>query len=459
MKATIKLLLPALLVFGFALPTTSIAADISMSELLSKVRAGRAADAEVNRQREAAFSADAAQQEALIRQAQSQVAQMEAESSRLEAEFNQNESAVTAKKQQRDERLGSLKELFGHLTGAAGDMRTRFRNSITTSQFNKSFTDENGVEQLPRIDFLTALIKKMNDDTDLPSMEEIERLWFEMHQELTASGQVTKYDTAIGTGDQQVVRVGLFNLLTDGQYVGYDNGISSVLARQPGKVPNPSDIQGASVGQIVPVGIDPTGPKGGGFLKALINTPTFMERWNSGGLVGYMITALGVVGVLLAIWRWLAISGISGRVKRQLKTKTISDKNPLGRILKVAADNPGSDNESLELKLGEQIIKERPSLMRGINLLKVIAMVAPLMGLLGTVTGMIRVFSDIVIYGAGDPSVMAGGISLALVTTVLGLCVAIPMLLLHSLVNGKAKSVQHVLEEQSAGIIAERTGR
>jgi len=447
MKNTIKLLLPALLVLGFSLPTTSIAADISMSELLNKVRAGRAADAAENTRRENAFKADAAQQEALIRQAQQRVAQMEAESSRLEAEFNQNELAVNEKKIQRDQRLGSLKELFGHLTGAAGDLRTRFRGSVTTSQFPN------------REEFLTNLIKKMNDDTDLPTMEEIEQLWFEMHQELTASGQVAKYNTKIGTENQEVVRVGLFNLLTDGQYVGYDNGISSILPRQPGKVPNPSDIQNASVGQIVPVGIDPTGPKGGGFLKALINTPTMMERWKSGGLVGLMITILGVVGVLLAIWRWLAISGISGRVKRQLKTKTISDKNPLGRILKVAADNPGSDNESLELKLGEQIIKERPSLMRGINLLKVIAMVAPLMGLLGTVTGMIRVFSDIVIYGAGDPSVMAGGISLALVTTVLGLCVAIPMLLLHSLVNGKAKSVQHVLEEQSAGIIAERTGR
>lgn len=447
MKNTIKLLLPTLLVLGFMLPTTTIAAEISMSELLSKVRAGRAADAAENSRREAAFKADAAQQEALIRQAQAEVTRMEAESTRLEAEFNQNELAVNEKKIQRDQRLGSLKELFGHLTGAAGDMRTRFRGSITTSQFPN------------REVFLTDLIKKMNDDTDLPTMEEIEQLWFEMHQELTASGQVAKYDTKIGTENQEVVRVGLFNLLTDGQYVGYENGISSILARQPGKVPNPRGIQGASVGEIVPVGIDPTGPKGGGFLKALINTPTFTERWQSGGLVGYMITLLGIAGVILAIWRWLAISGIGGRVKRQLKTKTISDKNPLGRILKVAADNPNSDNESLELKLGEQIIKERPSLMRGINLLKVIAMVAPLMGLLGTVTGMIRVFSDIVIYGAGDPSVMAGGISLALVTTVLGLCVAIPMLLLHSLVNGKAKAVQHILEEQSAGIIAERTGR
>ena len=190
MKNTIKLLLPTLLVLGFMLPTTTIAAEISMSELLSKVRAGRAADAAENSRREAAFKADAAQQEALIRQAQAEVTRMEAESTRLEAEFNQNELAVNEKKIQRDQRLGSLKELFGHLTGAAGDMRTRFRGSITTSQFPN------------REVFLTDLIKKMNDDTDLPTMEEIEQLWFEMHQELTASGQVAKYDTKIGTENQ-----------------------------------------------------------------------------------------------------------------------------------------------------------------------------------------------------------------------------------------------------------------
>lgn len=448
MKLSIKLFLSsALVAVVCAVPVNSFAADISMSDLLNKVRAGRSSDAAENSRREAAFQADAARQEQLIRTAQAEVARLEQQSAQLESEFNQNELAVNEKKAQRDERLGSLKELFGHLTGAAGDMRTRFQGSITSSQFPD------------REAFLTGLIKKMNDDTDLPTMEEIERLWFEMHNELTASGQVAKYTTKIGTEQQEVVRVGLFNLLQGNDYVGYESGISTILARQPSGVPNAGALQSANPGDLIPVGIDPTGPKGGNFLKALINTPTMLERWQSGKTVGYLITIVGILGVLLAIWRWLAISGISGKVKRQLKNKAISDKNPLGRVLKVAADNPNSDNESLELKLGEQIIKERPAIMKGINLLKVIAMVAPLMGLLGTVTGMIKVFSDIVIYGAGDPSTMAGGISLALVTTVLGLCVAIPMLLLHTLVNSKAKSVLHVLEEQSAGIVAQRTGR
>jgi len=103
------------------------------------------------------------------------------------------------------------------------------------------------------------------------------------------------------------------------------------------------------------------------------------------------------------------------------------------------------------------ILKETPRLERSLNLLKIIAAVAPLLGLLGTVTGMIITFQAITIFGAGDPKAMAGGISGALVTTVLGLIVAIPTVLLHTFVSGRAKKILHVLDEQSTGIIAEHT--
>jgi biopolymer transport protein ExbB len=115
------------------------------------------------------------------------------------------------------------------------------------------------------------------------------------------------------------------------------------------------------------------------------------------------------------------------------------------------------DTETLELKLSEGILKETPKLESGLNLLKIIAAIAPLMGLLGTVTGMIVTFQAITIFGAGDPKAMAGGISGALVTTVLGLLVAIPTVLLHTIVNGRAQRIIHVLNEQTTGIIAEHT--
>ena len=112
--------------------------------------------------------------------------------------------------------------------------------------------------------------------------------------------------------------------------------------------------------------------------------------------------------------------------------------------------------DRLELKLAEAIMAERPDIERGIGAVRIISVVAPLAGLLGTVTGMIVTFQMITLYGTGDPKLMAGGISQALVTTVLGLLVAIPTTLLHSFTASSAKGIISVLEEQSTGILAER---
>jgi biopolymer transport protein ExbB len=206
-----------------------------------------------------------------------------------------------------------------------------------------------------------------------------------------------------------------------------------------------------------PFGIDPTGPTGGTFLSALINTPTLSERFEQGGQIGLAIGIVGVFAILLAIWRLIVLTGVNARVNSQLKADQANANNPLGRVLMVHEQNPTMDTETLELKLSEAILKEVPKIEFGLNLLKIIAAIAPLMGLLGTVTGMIITFQAITIFGAGDPKAMAGGISGALVTTVLGLLVAIPTVLLHTVANGQAKKVIHVLDEQSTGLIAEHT--
>ena len=442
-----------LFLFVVSFPLTTIAADdaLSMSKLLQQVKEGRLKDAADNKKREQAFIAEKEQQVARIKKAMEDFERLEEKSVLLEQRFNANELLVEEKRQQRNERLGSLKELFGHLTGAAGDLRSRFRNSITTSQFQD------------REIFLNDLIKKMNSDTDLPTIEEIERVWYELHQEMTESGRVVKYNAKVGTEkEREIVRIGLFNLVSRGEYLAYDADTRtvSVLPRQPvGLSENAKKLQTSTSGDVTPVGIDPTGAAGGGFLKAIINTPTLEERWHQGRQVGYIITAVGAFAVLVAIWRLLMLSLISFKIKAQLKSKEIKTNNPLGRILSVAESNRTSDIESLELKMGEAILKESPKIQSGLSLLKIIAMVAPLLGLLGTVTGMIIVFQAITIYGAGDPKAMAGGISSALVTTVLGLIVAIPTLLMHTMLNGKARKLLHILEEQSAGIVAERAGQ
>lgn len=422
---------------------------LSLEQLLQQVKEGQVKDAADLKRREQAFLEEKEQQEAKIRQAMQQVEALEAKSAELETQFNANELLVEEKREQRNERLGSLKELFGHLTAAAGDMRSRFQNSITTSQFPD------------REKFLNDLIKKMNSDTDLPTLEEIEQVWFELHREMTESGHIVKYKTTVGTEkNREIVRIGLFNLVSNGDYLDYNADTRSVrvLPRQPVRLANGAATLQASTGGITAVGIDPTGAAGGGFLEAIIHTPTLEERWRQGRQVGYIITVIGVFAILISFWRFFVLTATSAKINSQLKQKQVNTNNPLGRILKVAEDNKSSDTESLELKLGEAILKESPKIQSGLSLLRIIAMVAPLLGLLGTVTGMIIVFQAITIYGAGDPKAMAGGISSALVTTVLGLVVAIPTLLLHSMLSSKAKNLVHILEEQSAGIIAERAG-
>ncbi|MGB1159020.1 MAG: MotA/TolQ/ExbB proton channel family protein [Porticoccaceae bacterium] len=433
---------------AFSLPAIANEAK-TLDELLELIQSAKISETAEYRNREAEFKRDQRKQSQLLKSAKNTKAAEERRSDRLEQIIRDNDIKLAALREQRDKRLGSLKELFGHLTGAAGDIRAKLNQSIVSAQIPG------------RTDFLDELIDKMSSDTRLPSIEDIEKLWYEQQREMVESGRVVKFNRSVLRANGQpeemeVVRVGTYNLLADGMYLEYspESGLVSELTRQPsGYSGGAEDLQDASSG-FTKVGLDPTGPLGGGLLAALINAPTLVERWHFGGIVGYVITAVFAFAIALAVWRFIVLFGMSKAVKTQLQTEVADDSNPLGRVLKVAADNPGLDAESLELKLHEAVLKERPSIESGLNLLKIIAMVAPLLGLLGTVTGMIITFQMITLFGAGDPKAMAGGISQALITTVLGLVVAIPTVLMHTLVNGKAQGILHVLEEQSAGIVA-----
>jgi len=421
----------------------------SLVELLDMIESAKISETAEYRQREADFLKDQRKQNQLLKGAKNTEAAEERRSDRLEQTIRDNDIKLAALREQRDKRLGSLKELFGHLTGSAGDLRAKLNQSIVSAQIPG------------RTEFLDELIEKMSSDTKLPSIEDIEKLWYEQQREMVESGRVVKFNRTVllANGEPQdmdVVRVGTYNLLADGMYLEYspESGLVSELTRQPsGYAGGAEDLQEATSG-FTKVGLDPTGPFGGGLLAALINAPTLIERWHFGGIVGYVITAVFAFAIILAVWRFVVLFGMSSAVRSQLKGSDVDTENPLGRVLKVASDNPGLDAESLELKLHEAVLKERPGIESGLNLLKIIAMVAPLLGLLGTVTGMIITFQMITLFGAGDPKAMAGGISQALITTVLGLVVAIPTVLLHTLVNGKAQGILHILEEQSAGIVA-----
>ena len=421
----------------------------SLAELLILVQEGRVVSARVNEERERRFLRGRNNQQAEVRKAEALQRQEEAEAERLNDIFQKNEERVRAKRAILDKRLGSLRELFGVLQQVSGDTRGVFEGSIVSAE-------------LPgRGEWLGEFAQSMGKSSKLATIEEIERLWFEIQREITESAKITRFNTRVIKADgeevqQEVIRIGSFNLVSDGEYVNYDINESVVkeLHRQPAArfVSSAGNLEDAD-GGFVSFGLDPTR---GQLLALQVQVPTLGERINQGGTPGYVIIALGIIAFLLSIERFLTLGRVGGRVRKQSRNPDSPDKsNPLGRVLQVHHDNRSVDAETLQLKLDEAILKEQPGINARIAFIKIISMVAPLLGLLGTVIGMIITFQAITLFGTGDPKTMAGGISQALITTVLGLTVAIPTVLLHSIVDSRARGIMHILTEQSAGLVAE----
>ena len=441
--------------FVFAQDAEEETPEVSTVEaLLMLVKEGKTKEQSENSQREAKFLANKNKQAETLAAEKRELARQERIADQLEAEYKKNEEILRVKEEAYQKELGSLVELFGHLQSSAGEAAVQFSGSLTSPQFG-----------LERVDFLNDLTSKMSETTELPTIREIEGLWYELQREMVASGQVVSFDTTVVDVDGEsstckVTRVGLFNAVCDGKYLEYVSatGQFAFLPRQPvGRFTKTAKKVGnADPGEQVKFGIDPTGPTGGSLLANLIQTPSLAERAAQGREVGYAIIFVGLIGIGIAFWKLWSLFMLGKAVKAQSGSKTLDVRNPLGRVLKVGEDNFKKDIDTLELKLAEAIMAERPSIERGIGAVRIISVVAPLAGLLGTVTGMIVTFQMITLYGTGDPKLMAGGISQALVTTVLGLLVAIPTTLLHSFTASSAKGIISVLEEQSTGILAER---
>ena len=450
MKRITTIIAAGLLILGTGAASAQQNDASSMSELLRLIEQGQARDSQEARQREADFARRRNEQQNLLNQARAERNRQENESARLEQLFETNQATITTARGQLDERLGALKELFGVLQTVSGDTQGRFSASLTNIQYPD------------RGDFLVELGTKMASATELASIEDIERLWFELQREVSESGRVVSFNHLVtrANGDQEqveVVRVGAFNIVADFGYLEFNDneGALSELQRQPpGRYAGSTgDLASADSGY-VDFGVDVTR---GGILGLLVESPTVMDRIHQGGIVGYCIIGLGFIGLLIAIIRFLGLTSDSRKVTAQLKRDSASTDNPLGRVLAAYESNQNADTETIELKLSEAALKEMPGLTKGLLLIKVISVVAPLMGLLGTVTGMIKTFQVITLYGAGDPKMMAGGISQALMTTVLGLVVAIPMVLLHTIVSGQSRKVINILQSQSAGLIAKHS--
>ena len=445
-------------------------APTNLDQLLELVKKGKFQEQAENRKREVEFKAKVDEQDAILKREQEELRNQEMIADQLEEEFKNNQERIRVAEEAYLKKLGSLNEIFGHIQSVSTDSRVTFESSLYAAEYKEEFAEKKrkgeAEYEIGREEFLIGLSKDMSGGLVLPTIADLRRVMVEMVDEMKASGEVSRFTTNVinvdGTQTEcEVVRIGVYNAVCGDKYLEYvpAKGQYQFLARQPaGRYTNSADrISDADVSSgYVSFSVDPSGPSGGALLANLVQNPSLLERIQQGGIIGYIILAIGGITLLYAIFKYVMLWLTSRAVHAQLSSTTPNQSNPLGRVLSVGKTHMKDEIDRLELKLAEAIMGERPAIERGISFVKIVSVVAPLAGLLGTVTGMIITFQQITLFGTGDPKIMAGGISQALVTTVLGLVVAIPTTLAHSFLQSSARSVVDVLEEQATGIVAEK---
>jgi biopolymer transport protein ExbB len=415
-----------------------------LDDLLKQVKADRVSEAKLDKKREAEFKNARSDKQALLNTAKKELANQEARNKRLTKAYAANEIKLAQKEVELDNATGTLGEMFGVSRAAAANAYGQIATSIVSAEF------PGRGEALNRIANAKAI----------PALEDLEELWFALQTEMTQSGKISQFSVEVTNLDgakstETITRIGTFNLVSENGYLTYNDEVGQVqpLPKQPaGYIAETASNFFNSNSGYAGVYVDPSR---GGILSLETRKKTVEEFFHEGKEVGYAITVLFIIGCIIALERMIVLGSMSSKIKAQEKNlDTPNENNPLGRLLKIYHENKNVDAETLELKLDEGILRETPQVDRGVNLIKMFAAIAPLMGLLGTVIGMIMTFQTITLFGTGDPKIMAGNISLALVTTALGLICALPLILIHSVIAGKAKSVLQKLDEQSAGLIA-----
>jgi biopolymer transport protein ExbB len=427
------------------------AAAGNLDELLEQTRSARALEAKANEEREKKFAAERAKQSQLVTEARAALAAERSRGAALASAFDTNEKKLTELQTQLDAKAGNLGEMFGVVRQVANDFSSVVHNSIISAQYPD------------REDF----VAKLAQAKALPSMPDLERFWFELQREMTESGAIARFTSKVVTPDgapldASVVRVGAFNASTTAQYLQYLPGQKqlAIMPRQPTSEWRSAakQVEDAAAGYVSSV-IDPTR---GVLLSIYAQRPNVMERIEKGESVGYIIIIVGLVGAALAIYQFFYLATVRGKVRNQLKFPDAPEAdNPLGRVLATfKGEKERVDKEEtaevVELRISEAVLKEVPKLERFQSFLRLAVAAGPLLGLIGTVVGMIITFQSITESGSSDPKLMAAGISQAMIATLLGLGIAVPLLFANAWLQSISKSIVQILDEQSTGLLAER---
>ena len=435
--------------FSYANPT--------LDDLLNKVLEERKTESAEFKEREQKFKTEKTNRQNLLNKAIKELKEEENLSAKLTKQFEKNEKELAVLETELQLATGVLGELFGSVKQITGDFRGQINQSLISAEIP-------GREEF---------LNKIASQKKLPNIQDLRKLWFEIQREMTEQGKVSafKKEVITTTGDKKtksITRIGAFNLISDGKYLNYQGDLNQIveLVKQPDRKFTRliKKLEKAKPESHSFFAVDPSR---GSLISILIKTPSFIERIYQGGLVGLVIICVLLFGLAVSVERFITIKKEEKKIKAQLKTlhkgseSPTSEKNiykqdnPIGLIFLNYEKNKHLDIESLTANLNEVAVKYLPKVEKGIGMIKLLSVLSPLLGLLGTVTGMILTFQSITLFGTGDPKLMAGGISQALMTTVMGLASAIPLLLIHNFILSRSQNLIQILEEQTAGLLAE----
>ena len=437
-----RTLMAALLLPITLVPVAASAAADDLDALVEAVRQEALREASHDEERIERFLAAREEQAAMVREARAQLAAANRRADELRAEYEGNEKTLTEYQASLTERAGDLNDTFAIVRQAALSADGVLESSLVAAEHAERST----------------FLKDLGGGERPPTIDDIKRLWTAVLTEISESGKVVRFPATVikphgDEAEQVVTRAGVFNSVSEGAFLRYlsQSGKLVELSRQP-----PPRFRGLARGLeeadggMVPMALDPSR---GAILSLMVQSPDLGERIRQGGYIGYLILILGAIGLAIVIRRAVGLFLTRRAVDRQDGRRDPDGNNPLGRLRRVADETQDSGTDAMGVRLDEQLAEESSLLNRGLPTLAVLAAVSPLLGLLGTVTGMIETFQSITLFGTGDPKLMSGGISQALVTTQLGLAVAIPLVLFHSMLTGRANRLVERLGKHASDML------
>ncbi len=455
--------------------------------LEQEIREMRAQEAQLTQQKEAEARRDLAEQQRRTQEMVARRDRAEAHSKQLDSQWESNEARINEITALLNQHQGNLGELFGVTRQIAGDAAGVLRESLISTQFSPPEGQEDRAAFMVRIAAAKAL----------PSIRELERLWYELMREMKASSEVVRYTAPVlqlkeGTEEErreglaeqvasmaeeteheeeygeavptEVVRVGPFTVVDSREFLGYLPS-EKKLTQLRGELPGKFRELGQSLFNTPPDAgytMAVVDPARGALLGLYLQRPSWLERVALGEAVGYVIIAVGILGVLLALVQYGYLIRTRMAVNAQLKDlEHPREDNPLGRLLLAFGSNGVNEKREIEsaelaeLRLSEAVLREVPKLERFQAFLRLAVAAGPLLGLIGTVIGMIITFHAIVASGSSDPKLMAHGIGQAMIATVLGLGIAIPLLFINAGLTAFSRGLTQVLDEHSEILLAE----